>query len=396
MSDARIPPLPGDPVRRGSASHGGGALTKAAGRAPAARDRTHVFIIDGTMSRLEPGHETNAGLLFRLLTDLGPRRDQTLGYHPGIQGSGTAKWLNIAAGVGINLSIAEGYAALCSRYRPGDRIMLFGFSRGAYAVRSLAGFLGRVGLLRREDATERLVAQAFRHYQNPTLTSYGRLFRRKHCHANPPIEVLGVWDTVRALGLPYPALTRLAPMATDFHDDNLSPNVLNAFHALALDEDRAAFRPVTWHVAPGWQGRVEQMWFAGAHGDVGGNVWTKPEARPLANISLVWMVRRAVDCGLIVPDGWEARFPVDCAAPAKGSRHGSARLFWNRAARVVGTASGEAIHATVGHRLKVVPGYRPRGIYRGPDQDKVAAALRSASPRAAPGWQDGAASLKAG
>ncbi len=322
--------------------------------------RTHVFIVDGTMSRLEPGHETNAGLLWRLLAEAGPRRDRTLGYHPGIQGTGLTRLLTIAAGLGINLAIAQGYATLASRYRPGDRIMLFGYSRGAYAVRSLAGFIGRIGLVRRGFATERLIAQAFRHYQNERLGVHGRLFRRRHCHGRVPIEVLGVWDTVAALGLPYPMLSRLAPMATDFHDAGLSHNVRNAFQALALDEDRAAYAPLPWRLDPGWRGRAEQVWFAGAHGDVGGHVWAFPAARPLSNIPLRWMLGRAEACGLALPDRWELRFPIDPAAPAQGCRSGSARLFRHRVPRLAGVSPTETIHSSVEARMAALPQYAPR------------------------------------
>ena len=126
-----------------------------------ARTRTHVFIIDGTLSRLDEGRESNAGLLYKLLTER-RRADQTVGYDPGIQGEGLRKWVDVASGATINLSIEHGYAALASRYAPGDRIMLFGYSRGAYAARSLAGFIGAVGLLRKRHATQRRLSATTR------------------------------------------------------------------------------------------------------------------------------------------------------------------------------------------------------------------------------------------
>jgi uncharacterized protein (DUF2235 family) len=321
--------------------------------------RTHVFIVDGTLSRLDAGHESNAGLLYKLLDGMRPQFDQTVAYDPGVQSTGLRKWLNIAAGVGINVSIIEGYAKLASRYRPGDRIMLFGYSRGAYAVRSLAGFIGRVGLLRREHATERMVQQAFRYYETARLSAHGRLFRRRFCHQYVPIEVLGVWDTVCALGLPYPFLTRLAPMATEFHDAGLAANVRNAFQALALDEDREAYAPMPWRVAPDWPGHVEQMWFAGAHGDVGGHVSDLPAARGLSNIPLRWMLERAAQCGLKLPHDWQAQFPTDPAAPARGNRTGHGRLFRARGPRRYGRCSSEHIHPSVMHRMRLLPGYVP-------------------------------------
>lgn len=324
--------------------------------------RTHIFIIDGTMSRLDDGDETNAGLLFKLLSDLGPRPDQTVGYHPGVQASGLRKWINVAAGTGINQSIMAGYAALCSRYEPGDKIMLAGFSRGAYAVRSLAGFISRIGLLRRHDATERRIARAFRYYEADRMTEAAKEFCLAYCHVDVPIEFLGVWDTVKALGLPYPILNRLAPMATEFHDHGLSPNTHNAFQALALDENRISYEPLPWQIDPGFAGHVEQMWFAGAHSDVGGHVGVRPAARTLANLPLVWMLERAVGCGMILPEGWRDEFPMNPVAPMLGPYKGTARFFIARRPREVGRCSSEEIHPSVYLRMSKRKRYAPRAL----------------------------------
>jgi uncharacterized protein (DUF2235 family) len=209
--------------------------------------RNLVFISDGTLSTLEPGVETNAGLLLKLLREVGRRPFQNFGYDPGVQGQGFARWFNAATGQGINLSILHGYAFLASRYRPGDRIFLFGYSRGAYAVRSLAGMIGTVGLLRQDKATERNIRQAFRLYEGNGTLHGSRVwaeFTAPRCHVEVPIEMLGVWDTVRALGLPYPVLSRLGHLAPEFHNDALGPHIRHGYHALALDEDRTAFTPI--------------------------------------------------------------------------------------------------------------------------------------------------------
>ena len=234
--------------------------------------RTHVFIIDGTLSSLTDGDETNAGLLYKLLTDDGPSARQTVGYNAGVQAAGLMKWIHVAAGSGINHSILEGYATLASRYEPGDSIMIFGYSRGAYAARSLAGFIGRIGLIKRDLATERRIHRAFRYYEAKTVSDSARAFAQRYCHEDAPIKVLGVWDTVKALGLPYPILNRLAPMATEFHDHLLSPTTQNAFHALAIDENRSSYEPLPWKTNSSDNTVVEQAWFPGAHADIGGHI----------------------------------------------------------------------------------------------------------------------------
>lgn len=326
--------------------------------------RNLVFISDGTFSTLAPGCETNAGLLFRLLEEVGPRAGQLYAYEPGVQGRGPLKWVNAVTGMGINLAICQGYAFLASRYRPGDRIFLFGYSRGAYAVRSLAGMIGAVGLLRPETATQRNVEHAFRLYERSVRGTLKEEmvrdgFRRSHCHERIEIEVMGVWDTVRALGLPYPVLSRLAGMVTDFHDHALGRHIRHGYHALAIDEDRTAFAPILWKHSPSWRGRLEQAWFPGCHGDVGGELRGFAPARPLANIPLNWMLRRAARHGLALPEDWETRFPEDPAAPSVGNRRGINRLFLLRAPRQTGAGDGEVIHLAVRERMEQVPGYRP-------------------------------------
>ncbi len=86
-------------------------------------------------------------------------------YEPGIQWRDWKGTLDVIEGRGINRQIRRVYGLLASRYRPGDRIWLFGYSRGAYAVRALAGLIDRVGLLRAEAATERNITLAYRHYR---------------------------------------------------------------------------------------------------------------------------------------------------------------------------------------------------------------------------------------
>ncbi len=322
--------------------------------------RNLLFVCDGTLSSLRRGEETNAGLLYRLASETGQSEIQRYEYDRGVQGSGFRKWVNAASGKGINHSIRRGYAFLASHYRPGDRIFLIGFSRGAYAVRSLAGMIGHIGLLHRNYATERHVRLAFRFYEVSSNSPARRMFSERRCHQGVEIEMLGVWDTVKSLGLPYPLLNRLAPMATEFHDDRLAPHIRHGYHALAIDEDRSSYRPRLWRYSREWQGRLEQAWFPGSHADIGGEVRSRRAARGLSNIPLNWILRRAERHGLKLPESWQERFPEDAAAPMIGCRTGIARFFVMREPRQVGGSDGETLHLSIRERMAALPRYRAR------------------------------------
>ncbi len=307
----------------------------------------HVIIIDGTQSRLSKGHETNAGLLYKLLSEAVDKKETVIWYDEGVQGKGFWKFLVMASGMGINHSIRDAYAQLSSRYRKGDKIYLFGYSRGAYAVRSLAGMITKLGLLRYEQATQRNVMNAFRIYERKPPEKIRRAFCYGRCHHDVKIELIGLWDTVKALGIPYPILSRLAPMATEFHNDRINASTRFAFHALARDESRTDYKPVMWNVSKDWGGVMEQVWFKGAHGDIGGHLDDFQIARGISNIALIWMVDRIeTHTDLRFPQGWRARFPTDKTAPGFGDNRGIARLFIFRARRILGLYPHEYLHHT--------------------------------------------------
>lgn len=308
---------------------------------------THVVILDGTMSTLDPGFETNAGILFNLLQEIRRPAQLSLYYEPGLQWQGWKHAGSVAAGRGINRLIRRAYGFLASRYRPGDRLFFFGYSRGGYAVRSLAGLIDRMGLLRREEATERAVQLLYRHYQNDPDSPAARRLSRRLCHPQVMIEMVGVWDSVKALGWQAPVLWRFTEVPHRFHDHHLGASTRRGYQALALDETRVVFAPVLWDSRPDWPGHVEQVWFRGGHGDVGGQLGGRLASRPLANIPLVWMLDRAESCGLPLPPGWHARFPQDPGAPMCGTWHGWGKIFLRRARRRVGLDPSERLHPSV-------------------------------------------------
>lgn len=315
------------------------------GEAKARGPRTHVIILDGTLSSLEPGFETHAGMTYRFCREMGAQ--VSVFYEAGVQWDNWRSTVDVMLGRGINRQIRRAYGYLASRYRPGDRIFLFGYSRGAFAVRSLAGMIDMVGLLRTDQATVRSIRNVYRHYQYYPLSLQAEAFKTKFCHPDVPVEMIGVWDTVKALGLKIPLLRKGNEDQHAFHNHQLGHSIRNGFQALALDETRRAYLPELWYSEPGFPGRVEQVWFRGAHGDIGGHISGFERARPLSNISLVWMLEKAEECGLPLPRTWKVRLFTDPDAPSVGTWRGWGKIFWIRTPRVIGRDPTESIHPSV-------------------------------------------------
>lgn len=310
---------------------------------------THVIILDGTMSTLTPGCETNAGLSYKLLSEM-TGSGLSLFYEPGVQWPDWRHTTDVILGRGINRQIKRAYGYLASRYRPGDRIFLFGFSRGAYAVRSLAGVIDQVGLLKPQYATERHIETAYRHYRQKPGRAVAGEFSDRRCHSEIDIEMIGVWDTVKALGLCLPIIWRFSTPKHAFHNHSLGPHIRHGYHALALNETRRVYAPVLWNTDPGCptaKGRVEQVWFRGSHGDIGGQLDGYHAARPLSNVTLNWMLEKAHWHGLALPEDWNTRFVQDANAPSVGTWRGWSRIFLMRGSRVVGRDASERLHESV-------------------------------------------------
>ncbi|WP_274379259.1 phospholipase effector Tle1 domain-containing protein [Rhodophyticola sp. CCM32] len=134
---------------------------------------------------------------------------------------------------------------------------------------------------------------------------------------------------MRALGLRWPVIWRIMGKPHPYHSDALGPSTRVARHALALDETRDVYAPVLWTAGPEQEpGQVQQMWFRGAHGDIGGQLGGRLRARPLANIPLVWMLAEAESCGLPLPQHWRMRYITDASAPEPGRCRAGASCFW--------------------------------------------------------------------
>lgn len=211
-----------------------------------------------------------------------------------------------AFGKGTTARIKGAYHFLCKNFerRRGDRVYLFGFSRGAFAARSLAGFTERVGLLLANKLQH--VERAYEIYENsddPAQTELAdfleSLTGRRVVTADDefyvPCHFLGVWDTVASLGLPSRLEWLTAPF-TEYHQVDVPPSVMTARHALALHELRGLFEPLLWK--HGGHCDLQQVWFAGAHADVGGGYQTGETG--LSDIALRWMAGEAKKCGLVL------------------------------------------------------------------------------------------------
>jgi uncharacterized protein (DUF2235 family) len=224
--------------------------------------------------------------------------DEGVGNNPGLD-----RWLGGGLGAGLDRNIREAYRFLLYNYTLGDSIFFFGFSRGAYTVRSLAGFIQHLGLL--PKIHDFFVPEAYALYrQRPPAeedqTAWQQkvgAFRVKHEARTIAIKFVGVWDTVGALGVPLSLFTLFNRRRYHFHDARLCPIIQHAYHALAIDEQRRTFQPTLWENPCSGQ-VLEQRWFAGVHTNVGGGY----EHDGLANCSLHWMKEKAVALGLSVDE----------------------------------------------------------------------------------------------
>ncbi|MEO9778372.1 MAG: DUF2235 domain-containing protein [Sedimentitalea sp.] len=239
-----------------------------------------------------------------------------------------------AFGWGLELNIKQAYAYVCKVYEPGDEILIFGFSRGAYTARSLAGMIRKCGIL--DDYSSSALSEAFKLYKasgegnrpdSPSVmakrkqksprfaTSEAERAQRNDGSSVVKISYIGVWDTVGSLGIPSVLLGSIASLWNkkyEFHDTDLSSMVTSARHALALDERRAFFLPSPWNnlddsdEGPGLNRGdtsddrpFQQLWFVGDHGIVGGT----GDSASLSAITLQWIAEGAKKAGLTLrPD----------------------------------------------------------------------------------------------
>ena len=392
--------------------------------------RNLVVFCDGTSNEVATDH-TNVLKLYRLcaFTD-----DQRCFYDPGVgTGALASGWspvsdnlrqlLGLATGWGVDANILQAYEFLVRHYRDDDRIFLFGFSRGAYTARAVAGMIQIIGLLHPDqmNLTDYGLTAYKRAARQDDLGSAGR-FQRILDGRHVPVHFLGVWDTVASVLVPRPDRLYL-PTAETLPFTRSNPSVRCFRHACAIDERRSMFRPLEWRpdqrfrpdpfAGPESAQDARTLWFAGSHCDVGGG-HPEPESGP-AKHALAWMAREAQREGLVLreplfehlvngkplPGGKAFYAPPSATDPL----HDSMRSFWPLFEIVPKPArlkrfphesrswlpylplceprkidDGALIHASVAERMRLT-GYRPVNL---PASCVVAADAAPAVPPRAP------------
>ena len=341
-----------------------------------------VLCSDGTGNSGGKTRGTNVWRIFNAIDRHDKNSEQITFYDDGV-GTDTLRWprlLGGAFGWGLGRNLQQLYSFLVVNYEEGDRVFLFGFSRGAFTVRSLAGMICRCGLLDGKwflslssDTRNASLGRVLGGYRSATVVPRGTepetpdeklqrnrkllglsdlTFRSRHV----PVHFLGVWDTVDAVGVPFDDLKvidwisrRLCKRRLwGFHDRTLSSHVHHAYHALALDDERRTFHPNVW-LDPYSAGVVadeasarsrndadtgaktrQQVWFAGVHSNVGGG-YPKDS---LSLVSLDWMMGKAEACGLRFITGrrQEVQNAMDAHGRLYDSRAGFG-VFYRYAAR---------------------------------------------------------------
>jgi hypothetical protein len=265
-----------------------------------------VVCCDGTWNVPDQKSPTNVVKLALAIADEDSNDiEQRVFYHSGVGTIRKERFRGGSFGKGLSHNVKQCYRWLAETYEPGDQLFFFGFSRGAFTARSVAGLVRNSGILRREhlDRVDDAYALYRKRGSHPRGTE-AVLFRCSFSRETR-IKFIGVFDTVGALGIPSIGLG-LAPLLNrrwGFHDTELSTKVGLAYQALAIDERRRPFQPTLWNRQPRRpndpEQTLEQVWFRGVHSDVGGGY----KACGLAEIPLLWMADRAAAAGLDFKEG---------------------------------------------------------------------------------------------
>jgi uncharacterized protein (DUF2235 family) len=324
-----------------------------------------IVAADGTWHGRTQKHPTNVVKLAQRIAPVDAHGNaQLVRYHEGI-GVRARFWERFTSGVfgsGVAEHLRDVYMFLVDNFEVGDEVWLFGFSRGAFTVRSVAGLIRNVGLLRREHAS--FYARAYELYRRRGAAAHpnsaaAAAFRAQYA-LEPRVRFIGAWETIGTLGIPATPLRALSRRRHQFHDVELSGRIDFAYQALAIDERRKPFVPSLWKrddpsKAP--HQVLEQAWFPGVHGDVGGGY----EEAGLSDASLLWMIGGAKRAGLAFEslDGLGA----ECTAAAHDSMTLGYRLLGDgtRAIGRMNPGGNERLAPCTEKRRREL-GYNPKNL----------------------------------
>jgi uncharacterized protein (DUF2235 family) len=347
-----------------------------------------ALFLDGTWNNVDDN--TN---VWRLKSLCARSAEQAVYYSAGV---GTQSGEHISGGmfgIGINEEVISAYEWLVEHYEPDAQLFIFGFSRGAFTARSLAGFISKCGLLKPGSPVS--MRQLYERYRKSTAQSVRALGKVvaselsqedkwiKQYSRPIPIWFQGVWDTVGTLGVPLPCVPKVSRADVAFLETDLRINDTHAYHALAIDEHREAFAPTLWTKSTPKQGEtyaprtldnVEQRWFVGAHANVGGGY----ENDLLAQVPLNWLMSKAIARGLlfndtVIIDGDENTCPIRDSLSEMAHGIYEVLTFGKHFYRLIGaepvdtgdavtTTINESIDATVFDRWRKDDAYRPRNL----------------------------------
>ena len=260
-----------------------------------------IICADGTWNRpekdLTKDYPTNVLKMARAISPVAKDGIEQVVFYDWGLGSYHSSFAGGAFGKGINKNVMDDYRFIVQNYKAGDELYFFGFSRGAYTVRSLAGLINNCSIMKRNKAN--MIEKAFDLYKNSDIhpdDPFSFEFRRKYAVEDKVrIKFIGVWDTVGALGVPLRMLGFMEEKNL-FYDNKIGPNIDIARHALAIDELRGDFEPTIWLERDNMD--LKQVWFAGVHSDVGGGYKPDKNRKSLSDIPLGWMIKEAEKPGL--------------------------------------------------------------------------------------------------
>jgi uncharacterized protein (DUF2235 family) len=336
-----------------------------------------IACTDGTWDKpgdLENGKsiDSNVCLIYQAIAkESGDGTKQVKVYDTGVGSSygWRDKILGGTMGKGLDQKIMDMYAFLMLNYQPEDELYFFGFSRGAYTARSLAGFIRNCGILKPQHLN--LLEKAFSLYRDRNAftapdSDLMVSFRSNYSIEDiTPIHFIGVWDTVGSLGLPLTFLRMYNMEKYKFHDETLSSTVRNAFHALSVDDRRKLFQPTLWEASKKKSSakvptqKIEQRWFPGVHCNIGGGY----ADRGLSDQALMWMIEKAKDAGLAFDPEKLATIHPKVMGTLRNS-YTAAFWFWHKIWRGIRANDkvNEEFDPSVKLRLEKDPSYRPANL----------------------------------